>query len=699
MSNLTFQGCDPSAHTVCYRGGLGRLYTLSVDVDPALGVKHGTILQEVSTRAQFVVVGVSVEGGLANGDTSGKHHGSSVGELWVHQRGAKHPTCIKGLTDTTDLQKQFSIVGRSTDSGGSVFLGPLGTSYQFSTSSSALTTQWGVTAGEQYYLKHFEENVRVCGELFGVLWVTKESQPNIAVPLSLCTSEDVLHSVFGLCQYVHAPKSGGGAMTPRRTEDMLVPSPRRATNTPRHASQGGGAPLNLDIDRSKEIATCNGPFGSTVRCSFSQEALGPFGVSFNQKLVTRKGLDAGKFCRVVGISNRSLYVLYDGDTRVTCIRGVSNAKELEEAFGAGKGPSNDDAKRSPSPAKGGNSSNNNDEPLASPRRPKAQKRFWTAFGRLPFDTSDSCCAPFGFPHGKVIRINNGILAGKQYTVVGVRSGALWVVEDGSSRCIPLSHCQNKAELLKMYKIESPAGAPKRNLAELYQLESEPPATPMNSPRHRLSASPERVSHNNDRALQYSPAGGDSPSPARSDNNPATTVTSSSHHAAAAPAQSSPVPKSIPFLNLTNTDSYEAAAPTVAKVPSYQMASPAASVAAAKGNVNSSMMSTSEVGASSTAAPRIQDLAAGSARQYLKAFALLKMGVSLHSVASSPTASLAFHEYYMQDTMKRIREAFDRLPKVKALWEHENRTPANFFAADCAVLLKFLQERPSVTTYR
>ena len=616
MSGLTFNGCDPSNHEIFYRGGLGRLHSLSIDISPVLGVKHGSVIQQNTTRRQFVVVGVPV--------------GDHSKELWVHQRGERFAICLKNLEDSADLQKNFTILPRQqSGSENASFLGPLGVTYTFNTSPTLLTAQWGVSAGEQFYLKQFEENVRICGELFGVLWVAKESQTNIAVPLPGCTSEDVLHNVFGLCQYVHT-SSLRGPNTPRRIAEELLPSPRRATNTPRQTSQGS-VPLNMDIDRSKEIVTCSGPFGTTVRCSFSSEALEPFGVTLHQKLVGKKGVDAGRFCRVVGVSKQSLFVLFDGETRVTCLRGIDGAATLKEAFGFGNETPNDDF----------------EEKIASPRRPKTQKRFWTAFGRLPFDTSDAACSVFGFPHGQVLRLKKGVFEGKEFSVVGARSGMLWVVEDGQSRCVPLSHCQNKDEIERMYEPEVVRGS-KRNLSHLYNLETEPISTPMNSPRQRLSVSPGRVP-SEDRELSYSPV---------------------THAKKVEPPV---VQKSIPFLDLANATLNNQSQSGFASHASERIPS------AREGQVTEGV--------------------SGSARQYLKAFALLKMGVSLHSITSSPAASLAFHEYYMQDTMRRIREAFDRLPKVKSLWEHEKRTPTNFFAADCAVILKFLQERPSVTTYR
>lgn len=72
MSGLTFNGCDPSNHEIFYRGGLGRLHSLSIDISPVLGVKHGSVIQQNTTRRQFVVVGVPV--------------GDHSKELWIQDR-------------------------------------------------------------------------------------------------------------------------------------------------------------------------------------------------------------------------------------------------------------------------------------------------------------------------------------------------------------------------------------------------------------------------------------------------------------------------------------------------------------------------------------------------------------------------------------------------------------------------------------
>eukprot|EP00744_Colponema_vietnamica_P008686 GILI01012384.1.p1 GENE.GILI01012384.1~~GILI01012384.1.p1 ORF type:complete len:233 (+),score=57.31 GILI01012384.1:27-701(+) len=224
----------------------------------------------------------------------------------------------------------------------------------------------------------------------------------------------------------------------------------------------------------------------------------------------------------------------------------------------------------------------------------------------------------------------------------------------------------------MYKLV--ATGTLKDLRPYYEAAEEPPATPMHTPRFRLSSSsPHRDTNNNSLST---------PSPSRNTSSIVGTD------------QSPLMPRgtAMPPLSFATVPRDSAPLPTV--VPStssrQQPDAPKPSASPPLVTSNSGVSSSSAISASTTA--NSLALSQPSSREYLKAWALYKMGQR-----PQDGHTLSFHHYYMTDTVKRISEAFSRLPRAKQVWGDERREPA-FYGANTHDLLKFLNERPSVAAY-
>lgn len=674
-SGLTFQGLDSVSNVVLYKGLTGKEYSFSVKIPAVLKVSHGSTLQATEPSAKgrsgyYTVIGCS------NVSTE-----NSTCDLWIHEHGASSATLVKDLSSADQLFSQYAPVDYPPDS--TPFLGPFGVSYFFHTSPRVLAATFGVTQDERYYLKSLGTNVRVVGELFGILWVAKADAPNVAVPLPGCVNEDSLHGLYGLCD----PTTG-----PSPSHSQLVSTPRRATNTPRRAAtDSNGRSSVIVVDATNHTATCPGPLGVRLRCDISAEALKSFGVIQNQKLVSRVGLDAGRFCHVVGVSNGTLYVLFEGDGRATCVRNCDSAATLKTQFSTGdakeKGPTASTATpQKPSALKpvakstvATVASPVTDDGLMSPSSPRLGdkiKKFWTTFGRLEFDTSDFSTSPFGFHHGQVVRGGNGLAKDKMYTVIGARLGNLWVLEEGKYRATALVHCSDAKQIAAMYKLVATGTV--KDLRPYYEAADEPPATPMHTPRFRLSSS---SPHRDTNDSSFS-------SPSR---NISGIVGVDQPSTKSPPIIAPPTSSALPPLSFATVPRDSAPLPTVVTSASsgYQQKAP---VVAAPKPTPSTLTSSTSAPAPAVPSPSTLALAQPSAREYLKAWALYKMGQR-----TQDGHTLSFHHYYMTDTVKRISEAFARLPRAKQVWSEERREPA-FYGASTQELLRFLHERPSISAY-
>eukprot|EP01060_Flectonema_neradi_P005076 TRINITY_DN1336_c1_g1_i3.p1 TRINITY_DN1336_c1_g1~~TRINITY_DN1336_c1_g1_i3.p1 ORF type:complete len:457 (+),score=73.54 TRINITY_DN1336_c1_g1_i3:413-1783(+) len=100
-------------------------------------------------------------------------------------------------------------------------------------------------------------------------------------------------------------------------------------------------------------------------------------------------------------------------------------------------------------------------PPVSPRSPwgekaKQTRRFpWqAAFGIHEFDTTDMACEVFGHYHNdRIMFTSNGQWENKKATVLGVKSGVLWVQLDDEECARDLKECFNEAQLSEKYGIQ------------------------------------------------------------------------------------------------------------------------------------------------------------------------------------------------------------------------------------------------------
>ena len=575
VNGLTFDGFDTEREPGCiiYKGPFGNRYAINADCQ-SFGFRHG---QTVVARkgpmegSPAIVLGVYQEA------------------LWVHYIKENVAAAVKGAADAQQLAAVADLqLVRSSPVGMITGSGPLGIDYVFD--QNRLVEKFGLRADEKVSVNG--KNVTAIGELFGVLWIRPSS--GTVVPLPGATNEASLHSLYAVGDPVD-PSSG--ALTPRRT------------GTPRSTQK----PYTVDIQ--KQTATCEAAFGNRFDADISRKALQPFGVAHGQQLSATEGALKGKTLTIVGVHLGSLWVLVEGDRRVSCLRNCPDGATLREKCGFGSGVKS--AKSPETPAEPTTPSKPRPATVSSPRAASKEaaspthkrKEFtmWTSFGRQVFDIALPATAPFGFAHGQTIKASRGADKGSVFHVVGVAQGCLWVVQENKPRAVPLRHCTTKEDIQSRFGF---AVVGKKELEYLSAMESEPALTPVATPRGSTVGSPR----------EYSAASSPRDFAATSPRGATTSY-------AAAPSGSSPVPS----LN------FSALSP-----------SPPAQSSSAINNTTSQGFSSQ--------APKA---GGGSHRNFLKAVALLKTGAQ--NAGDDP---LRFHKYYMSNTTQRLNHAMSRFNVFK-----------------------------------
>ena len=447
---MIFDGYDVPTRTVRFRGLFGQTYTMQTQgIADAFTVTHGDriVVKRPGPAAADPTHSLIVAGVLSD-------------ELWVFDENDNSVFPLKGaknysdlldlyspeLSTSPDVQKRFN--AQNTN--------PLGMRVSLLSDASEVSEKFGVRPGEAMviYVHSETADVIVVGAMFGCLWVAKIQSPRDAFPLENATTESSFLTLYRVYDI------GGTGLS----------SPRQPT-TPRIVSSM--LPYRVDEKKPKS-AECIIPFGKTV-VEFGSEAMSKFGLRHGDRRTATKGEFSGKICTVVGVGNGTLHVHFDGDSKVTLLRNAANANELAEKHGltiVGVATVTPQKQVVTEPALPDRSS-------AARSSPAKTRNFWIAGGRVKIDISESSCAAFGFRHGDSLRCGKGPEAGRVFHVAGTMQGLLWVIPEGKERAIPLRHCLSSKDVEDTWRFTRIGN---RSMDLFTLRESEPPATPINSPR-------------------------------------------------------------------------------------------------------------------------------------------------------------------------------------------------------------------------
>jgi hypothetical protein len=591
VNGLTFDGFDSTLGAIRYRGPFGQQYALETsDISDRYTFAHGDRIRiakggpvNAPCGKPLIVVGV-------NGDS-----------LWVHDEASGVALALRGAKNFAELNEKYApeLVTDSASSGRKFvtqFINPLGVRCGLFTDPDEIFSRFGVRPNEAYcILNPAKQDIIVAGVLFNCLWVTSSATPREAFPLVGATSESALINLYRLCE-----RDKAGGLSPR----MPV--------TPRTASRTA-----FKVDLANQTAECAASFGNKIQVSIARSALEKFNVQHGQRFMATKGEFAGKMCTIVGAFNGAVFVHFDDERKVTCVRNATNDQELFSLLGL-KAPMGGATVASPPKVPETSPQRSRDlSPRSESKTPRGN--FWIVNGRAPIDVSDAACSAFGFRHGDAVKCGNGPEKGQLFFVAGVHQGLLWVVPDGKMRAIPLRHCFTQEDVKKVWSFSKVGG---KNLDHLMSIDNEPPSTPVpGSPRRsgNFPITPRGNEGTNlDRSVQETPV------PLRAP------FTTPMHYAASSsppPATSSSGLPKVPMLNLSAAplQQLERGIPVTAAVPSQESSS----------NI--------DVGAMPIT------------RHFLKAFALFRMGVE-----SNEKQPLAFQTYYTTDTHARLFEALNAM---------------------------------------